>query len=89
MAGTQSLCRYDLGRLLPLRDLDRPQLTAREALLNAMLHRGYVMNASIQIELHTDRLLVTSLGSFVRGMAAHSLLRHAPERRNLLLAEVV
>ncbi len=65
------------------------QLTAREALLNAVLHRDYVISSSIQIELHADRLVVTSPGGFVRGVTAHNLLRHAPERRNPLLAEVL
>lgn len=65
------------------------QLTAREALLNAVLHRDYVISSSIQIELHPDRLVFTSPGGFVRGVTAANLLRHAPERRNPLLAEVL
>lgn len=65
------------------------QLTAREALLNAIVHRDYVISSSIQIELHEDRLVFTSPGGFVRGVTASNLLRHAPERRNPLLAEVL
>ena len=65
------------------------QLTAREALLNAVVHRDYVISSSIQIELHADRLVFTSPGGFVRGVTATNLLRHAPERRNPLLAEVL
>ena len=64
-------------------------LTAREALLNAIVHRDYVISSSIQIELHEDRLVFTSPGGFVRGITANNLLRHAPERRNPLLAEVL
>lgn len=65
------------------------RLASREALLNALVHRDYFINGSIQIRLDQDRLVFASPGGFIRGVTAQNLLRHAPERRNPLLAEVL
>lgn len=69
-----------------------PDLTwwaVREAALNALVHRDYFLRQSVQIELHADRLEVTSPGGFVGGVDAKNILRHPPVRRNPLLAGVL
>jgi ATP-dependent DNA helicase RecG len=62
---------------------------AREAVLNALVHRDYFLSQSVQIELHTDRLEVTSPGGFLGGVGPENILRHPPVRRNPLLAGVL
>lgn len=59
---------------------------AREAILNAVVHRDYFLRQSVYIELHRDRLVVTSPGGFIGGVAPANVLRHPPARRNPLLA---
>ena len=59
---------------------------AREAILNALVHRDYFLRQSVYIELHRDRLVVTSPGGFIGGVAPANVLRHPPARRNPLLA---
>lgn len=60
--------------------------TAREAVLNALVHRDYFLRQAVQIELHKDRVEVISPGGFVGGVTPQNILRHPPVRRNPLLA---
>jgi len=73
-------------------ELTVPSLTSwavREAVLNALVHRDYFLRQSVQIELHPDRLEVTSPGGFLGGVRPENILRHPPVRRNPLLAGVL
>lgn len=70
--------------------LEIPDLTwwvAREAILNALVHRDYFLTESVQIELRPGKVQVTSPGGFVGGVNPRNILRHPPVRRNPLLAE--
>jgi len=72
--------------------LSIPDLTwwaAREAVLNALVHRDYFLRQSVHIELHRDRLEVSSPGGFIGGVTPQNVLRHPPVRRNPLLASVL
>jgi ATP-dependent DNA helicase RecG len=74
------------------RETTVPDLTwwvAREAVLNALVHRDYFLHQSVQVELHRDRLEVISPGGFVGGVEPTNILRHPPVRRNPLLANVL
>lgn len=62
---------------------------AREAVLNAVVHRDYFLSESVHVELRPGRLEVTSPGGFVGGISPGNILRHAPVRRNPLLAETL
>ena len=62
---------------------------AREAVLNALVHRDYFLHQSIHLALHDGRTEVTSPGGFIGGVTAHNVLRHPPVRRNPLLADVL
>lgn len=74
-----------------LRDLEVPQVSpwvAREAILNALTHRDYFPNASVMVSLYPGRLEISSPGGFPRTVTAENVIRHAPVRRNDLLAGV-
>lgn len=62
---------------------------AREAVFNALVHRDYFLRQSVQIELHRERLEVSSPGGFIGGITPGNVLRHSPVRRNPLLAQVL
>ena len=59
---------------------------AREAILNALVHRDYFLRQSVYLELYRDRLVVASPGGFIGGVTPANVLRHSPARRNPLLA---
>jgi ATP-dependent DNA helicase RecG len=59
---------------------------AREAILNALVHRDYFLRQSVYVEMHRDRLVVSSPGGFMGGVTPANVLRHPPARRNPLLA---
>lgn len=72
--------------------LEIPDLSwwaAREAVLNALIHRDFFLRQSVQVELHPSRLEISSPGGFVGGVTPSNILRHPPVRRNPLLAEVL
>ena len=62
---------------------------AREAVLNALVHRDYFLHQSIHLTLHDGRTEITSPGGFIGGVTARNVLRHPPVRRNPLLADVL
>ena len=63
--------------------------TAREAVLNGLVHRDYFLNQSVYVELRPGRVEVSSPGGFVGGVKPENILRHPPVRRNPLLADVL
>ena len=63
--------------------------TAREAVLNGLVHRDYFLNQSVYVELRPGRVEVSSPGGFVGGVEPENILRHPPVRRNPLLADVL
>ena len=72
--------------------LEIPDMTwwvAREAVLNALVHRDYFVNQSIHMDVYDDRVEVISPGGFIGGITERNILRHPPVRRNPLLADVL
>lgn len=68
-----------------------PDLTgwaAREAVLNALVHRDYFLRQSVYVEIHPGKIVVSSPGGFIGGVTPENVLRHPPVRRNQLLADV-
>ena len=63
--------------------------TAREAVLNGLVHRDYFLNQSVYVELRPGRVDVSSPGGFCGGVGPENILRHPPVRRNPLLADVL
>lgn len=75
-----------------LRDIEVPQVSpwvVREAILNALTHRDYFPNASVMVSLYPDRLEISNPGGFPGTVTAENVIRHAPVRRNDLLAGVL
>lgn len=73
-------------------EMQVPDLTwwaAREAVLNAVVHRDYFLRQSVQIEARHDRVTIVSPGGFIGGVTPANVLRHPPVRRNGLLADVL
>lgn len=68
--------------------LDISRMVAREALLNAFVHRDYFLHQSIQVDLYPNRVELISPGGFVGDVTPENVLRHGPVRRNPLLADV-
>ena len=68
--------------------LDISRMVAREALLNAFVHRDYFLHQSIQVDLYPNRVELASPGGFVGDVTPENVLRHGPVRRNPLLADV-
>ncbi len=72
-------------------ELALPDMTwfaAREAVLNALIHRDYFLRQPVYIHLHKDRLQITNPGGFIGGVTPNNILRHPAVRRNPLLADV-
>lgn len=71
-----------------LRDYELPQEVVREAITNAVAHRDYISNASVQIMLFADRLEIWNPGSLPAGLTLEKLRHpHASAPHNPLLAE--
>jgi ATP-dependent DNA helicase RecG len=68
---------------------DFDEVVYREAILNALVHRDYTSRDTVQIHHHPDRLEVSNPGSFAGGVNPDNILRHAPKRRNPVLAEAL
>ena len=64
-------------------------LAAREALLNALVHRDYRLPQSIHVELAPGRVEITSPGGFMGDITPANILRQSSVRRNPLLAEAL
>lgn len=65
-----------------------PRLAVSEAIVNAVAHRDYSSNASIQVMLFTDRLEIWNPGELPPSLTPESLrVPHASIPRNPLIAE--
>ena len=61
----------------------------REAIANALSHRDYTYQNSIQIQLYNNELIITSPGGFPRGVSVNKLLSVSPSPRNRRLSEAL
>ena len=77
------------GGVAPGHD-ELPELAVREAIVNAVCHRDYVDNGSVQIMLFSDRLEILNPGTLPKGWTAERLLRtHDSKARNLTIAQAL
>ena len=67
---------------------DYSEVTIREALLNAIIHRDYNFSGAILFSLYDDRIEIMSLGGLVKGISKDIILRGVSEPRNKKLADV-
>ena len=78
--------------LSDFRQLELPDISwwvAREATLNAVVHRDYFLNQSTHFSLLPGRIEIESPGGLVGGITVNNILRHPPVRRNPLLADAL
>ena len=67
-----------------------PELAVREAIVNAVCHRDYSDNGSVQVMLFRDRLEIINPGALPKGWTAERLLKtHESKSRNLVLAQAL
>lgn len=72
-----------------LRLADYPASAVRELVVNAMIHRSYDFNGSVDIEHSPERLTITSPGGLVAGVTPMNILTHPSTPRHRLLTETV
>lgn len=68
---------------------DLPDIAVREAVVNAVMHRDYQVNAPVQIEHSETRMAVTSPGDFMVGVTPLNLLTTTSRTRNSTLASAI
>ena len=69
--------------------LEYPYKALREALLNAVIHRNYMITSSIQVRIYADKFLIMNDGKLPEELSVEDLRKnHNSIPRNLLLAEV-
>lgn len=66
-----------------------PEDSRREAIANAIVHRDYTLQPSVQIQLYEKELIITNPGSFPTGVNISNLLSVSPTPRNRRLAEAM
>lgn len=65
-----------------------PEVVIREIVANAVVHRNYMDEHPIRIEVYEDRLSVVSPGSLYDGLQLEEILRGISKVRNKNIAEV-
>jgi len=68
---------------------DYPASAVRELVVNAMVHRDYEAEGSVEVEHSPERLVVSNPGGLVFGVTPQNILTHPSTPRNRLLLEVV
>lgn len=72
--------------LLRIDQKDYPELSLREALLNAIVHRDYSYSGDTFINVYSNKIEIVSLGGLVSGMSIEAILLGASQARNEKLA---
>jgi len=67
---------------------DYPEVTLREAYINALIHRDYYIEGSILISMFDDRLEFMSLGGVMPGVTHDLMLTGVSVTRNEKLAQI-
>ncbi|MCL2471559.1 MAG: putative DNA binding domain-containing protein [Propionibacteriaceae bacterium] len=63
-----------------------PDSTAREAIVNALIHRDYTENGPIRVQLSVDELTVASPGGFPPGVTLDNLIVESRPRSAIIAA---
>jgi ATP-dependent DNA helicase RecG len=66
-----------------------PEIALREALLNALCHRDFVLAGPTIVKQHRDQLEIANPGGFIGGVSPENILHHAPVARNPLLVDAL
>ena len=65
-----------------------PIAAIREIIVNAVMHRNYLMHSSIQVSVFADRLEVVSPGGLYAGLTKEEMLSGSSSIRNQILADI-
>ena len=68
---------------------DYPGRAIRELVVNALLHRSYETNGSVDVEHSPEHLSITSPGPLVVGVTPSNILTHPSTPRNRLLTQAI
>ena len=68
---------------------DYPNSAVRELVVNALVHRDYQIDGSVDLEHSPEQLTVSSPGGLVFGVTPENILTHPSTPRNRLLLETV
>lgn len=66
-----------------------PEIALREALLNALCHRDFVLAGPTLVKQYPDRLEISNPGGFIGGISPENILHHQPVARNPRLVEAL
>jgi ATP-dependent DNA helicase RecG len=95
------LVRYEIPKTSSgrsaIEDLQRREIweipfdAIREAVLNALIHRDYMVHGMIQIRVYDDRMTIDNPGGLMEGLTVSHLLEdsHQSLLRNPMLAEII
>ena len=75
----------------PVREekLELPEIALREAIINALVHRNYNINASIKISIYDNRIEIFSPGSFPGPLNPLNIQKGLTYTRNTAIAKVM
>lgn len=65
-----------------------PTQAIRELIINAVIHRNYMMNSSVQVAVYDDRVEISSPGSLYGSLTLQEALEGRSSIRNKILASV-
>lgn len=65
-----------------------PTQAIRELIVNAVIHRNYMMSSSVQVSVYDDRVEISSPGSLYGSLTLQEALRGRSSIRNKILASV-
>lgn len=65
-----------------------PTQAIRELIVNAVIHRNYMMSSSVQVAVYDDRVEISSPGSLYGSLTLQEALRGRSSIRNKILASV-
>ncbi|MBP7369462.1 MAG: putative DNA binding domain-containing protein [Paludibacteraceae bacterium] len=70
-------------------DLEIPEAVLREAIINALIHRDYMIPAQTQLRVYDDKIWLWNAGKLPEGISIEQLKKpHASYLRNPLLADI-
>jgi len=72
---------------VPVPDYD--ERAFREALVNALAHRDYMLLGAVHVQMTDEGLSISSPGGFIEGVTVENLLYTAPRSRNPRLADAL
>ena len=72
---------------VPVPDYD--ERAFREALVNALTHRDYMLLGAVHVQMTDEGILISNPGGFIEGVTVENLLYTSPRSRNPRLADAL